>query len=456
MSSITYCNVSNTTIRNSFGYIGGIAGISTQATSCNIDTVEIIQQGDAVQGYSGAAGGILGISVGPVNTCNVNNLTLQNYNGFTGGISGIANAPITYSTVYGNSTVKETGNVKINIGGAIGGIVGNTSSLVSYCSVTDSEIENIDGYIGGIAGISSSTLQGCDLIKSSVKATGENAYGLGGIVGHGSNIKGRDTTVVECNVNNAELIGANAVGGIAGAAVPTINTCSVDGDVGETEELQVEEESTSSESSYEITGETQGRESFLEAREILLQAQETQLSDTETTDEANIEEEKEQNTSDETQLSDTETTDEANIEEEEEQNTSNETQTKFTEENNTEEQQEEIENTVTIENNSNENLIVEYVDETVNENNYGTKIEGKQYVGGIIGRGGVLIYDDQLEVQNYVPLQIQNSNIKGTLIKGTLNAGEVVGEEPYYETGETVGNIINAIFEELTCKLIIK
>lgn len=183
-------------------YTGGIAGKGTVTGSDNEGDVNTTQTGDYLGGITGNGG---------ATDCNNYGDVIRKQGSsseYTGGISGYSSQPVTNCTNSG----------KVDGSLYVGGIVG----YISGTSVTDCENYGVVSadrwHIGGIVGhCLNSTVSGCtnkaDI--SSVGSTASNATSVAGIAGY---VEG-DTSSISGNVNDADIVGYRALGGIVGRLV---------------------------------------------------------------------------------------------------------------------------------------------------------------------------------------------------------------------------------------------
>ena len=202
-------------------YMGGIAAYS----SGNIENCNVLN-GKLSFIASKNIGGIVGQTSGEIINCNTNSLNMTaDASGAVGGIVGYSNKNITKCNVI-NGTINSTGN-SAQLGGIVGKIV-NISAELDDCEVNGTNMYNVGYYSGGIAGYGEATIKNSRFIDSNISVSSDSAFGLGGIVGQGTNFSDRYTYVMGCKVKGSTIQGKAAVGGIVGASVPYIKACSVE------------------------------------------------------------------------------------------------------------------------------------------------------------------------------------------------------------------------------------
>lgn len=282
---INDCIVNNTNITSGYKFAAGIAAVGNlDIKNCSVSKCNISFEGDEVD--DPIAGGIVACSVSknrdwieknlkPSNVLDNNNVVDTTITIFSGGSAGgiVGNNDL---DIIQNCTVKST---TVSAGEYIGGIVGliptnmhptaklynckvenstliNTAETENYwidlctggiaglstgtpidkCTVTGTSIISNNSFTGGIAGlgfkISDSTVTYSNIKDHNTTPTEDSPYyatyyGLGGIVGHGSNNISDNPLITNCKVLNSTLIGCDAVGGISGAASPNITSCEV-------------------------------------------------------------------------------------------------------------------------------------------------------------------------------------------------------------------------------------
>lgn len=221
--SLTNSNIKNNSIITGNGHVGGILGFGKLTTmSAKVTDITINGTGNFAE-----VGGVVGNSLSTSNIKNidVNNATITSNSRAAGiaglGISNITECNVLNSAIATNSETAEVGGITAS--------ACNSSSEITKCNVKNTNISSLKGYAGGIAGFANNTITGSNLINSTVTSTGEGANGLGGIVGHGSNMLASKTYLEDCEVNGCTLSGVNGVGGIAGVAVSEIVNCRVIG-----------------------------------------------------------------------------------------------------------------------------------------------------------------------------------------------------------------------------------
>ena len=186
---------------NAAGGIIGYAGGSTTLDNC--------------QNYAGVfhkqmAGGIAGYNAGTIQNCtqNANLGTRQTGYTYIGGIAGV-NA--------GSIQAGKPNNVTISGDRCVGGVAGRntqngTIESISNCTVTVQGSE----VVGGVAGENNGTVQSSTLQNVTVAASGSNA---GGAVGQNSG------TVQGVAVTGGSVQGSQAVGGVAGENLGSVDSC---------------------------------------------------------------------------------------------------------------------------------------------------------------------------------------------------------------------------------------
>lgn len=196
--NVTDCENSGD-VTGTVNYVGGITGNGTVTGSDNEGDVNTTKAGDYLGGITGNGG---------ATDCNNYGDVIRKQGSsseYTGGISGYSSQPVTNCTNSG----KVVGSLYV---GGIAGYISGTS--VTGCE--NSEVVSADRWhIGGIVGhCLKSTVSGCmnkaDI--SSVGSTASNATSVAGIAGY---VEG-DTSSISGNVNEADIIGYRALGGIVG------------------------------------------------------------------------------------------------------------------------------------------------------------------------------------------------------------------------------------------------
>lgn len=238
-------SVSNLTINQSQGYVGGVVG-NIMDGNVTISYATVDGSNIATTGYYAA--GVLARSSKPVTIshCNVD-ATVSAGMG-AGGVLGYIyeSAPtISYCTVAGSVTA--TNNVDLDgltlsHAGGIAGFTRSTSALVEYCNVT-ADVTGV-GAVGGITGRNKGgTIDHCSYSTGTI--TGTNRVGgisgantgsagtitnntvsgatiNGGADGPTGGILGRNhnggTAIDSCSVSNTSILGPKILGGIVGEA----------------------------------------------------------------------------------------------------------------------------------------------------------------------------------------------------------------------------------------------
>lgn len=233
-ATVSDVNVENCKSITGKGHLGGIIGfgkvvcqVPEGATSVGSITGTKINGTSSAYDVGGVIGnGLLGTDINNINITGCDISASSRVGGVAGyNVGNISNVTVSDTDVY---TTGETH--------AVGGIIGTaaeSSSEITNSIVTNSTVSGVNGYVGGIAGFANNTITGTDVINSTITATGNNAVGLGGIIGHGSNILATKTYIEDCEVNGCTLSGNDSVGGIAGVAVAEIVDCKVVGVVSE-------------------------------------------------------------------------------------------------------------------------------------------------------------------------------------------------------------------------------
>lgn len=199
--NVTDCENSGN-VAGTANYVGGITGNGTVTGSDNEGDVNTTKAGDYLGGITGKGGATDCNNYGDV-------IRVQGSSSeYTGGISGYSSKPVTNCT---------------NSGKVVGSLyVGGIAGYISGTSVTDCENSGVVSadrwHIGGIVGhCLKSTVSGCtnkaDI--SSVGSTASNATSVAGIAGY---VEG-DTSSISGNVNDADIVGYRALGGIVGRLV---------------------------------------------------------------------------------------------------------------------------------------------------------------------------------------------------------------------------------------------
>ena len=260
IATFSDCNVSDLKIAAG-GAASGIIGFS----SIDINTSNCSAQNLNLEGAS--IGGIVGNTRNVIaNNCYTYSLNIENYGNNVGGIIGI--------TTGEKSTIKKCNSEQINIntdvyhiGGIIGnndkgsidieecntngitfnnttedfgGIIGNSFETlnISKCNVSDIQQNGISKISGGISAClhtsyygepSTNTINECNVSNSKIIANKEEQYmyiNAGGIIAvpGSSNAK---VNVLNCNVNNCEIISYQSAGGITSYS-GTIENCNVE------------------------------------------------------------------------------------------------------------------------------------------------------------------------------------------------------------------------------------
>lgn len=483
------------------GNEGRSAAIASNGTvnisNCNVSNGEVKNTGNEMSSSLAHAGGITGVYSGNVNNCTITNVDVKSASGYVGGISGGSNGNIS------NCTVNDS-TVNCSATGFVGGIVGHEHSNISIkkSDVNNSTISNVSGNIGGIAGYASGKIEQSNLTKSTVSTTGTSSFGLGGIVGQGYNIGNNHTEIINCNVTDSKLSGNVAVGGIAGAAVPSITGCKVIG----TNDVSVLSNSLkTNEQIEEIDSSNTEKQNSLQSNNQKTEADNAEENNSEnvakdeeknTEDSKTVEEETKDNNSEETKessnqnniadlvstqtiikqednnkvvLNDANKTEDKIVNEETEDNTNKEDKNANQDNSITEEEKDDDKNNEEIDDKINETK----VDENINKNEVGTKqknsklnasktaksnevktqesnetekeysttITGVAYIGGIIGYGG------QLSEASYLPVTITDCAIQNIKVEGTHAVNEAIGEKSYYSgyAGTLIDQIINFV-----------
>ena len=196
--NVTDCENSGD-VTGTVNYVGGITGNGTVTGSDNEGDVNTTKAGDYLGGITGKGGATYCNNYGDV--IRIHGSSSE----YTGGISGHSSQPVTNCTNSG----------KVDGSLYVGGIAG----YISGTSVTDCENHGVVSadrwHIGGIVGhCLNSTVSGCtnkaDI--SSVGSTASNATSVAGIAGY---VEG-DTSSISGNVNDADIVGYRALGGIVG------------------------------------------------------------------------------------------------------------------------------------------------------------------------------------------------------------------------------------------------
>ena len=199
--NVTDCENSGN-VTGTANYVGGITGSGTVTGSDNEGDVNTTKAGDYLGGITGKGGATDCNNYGDV-------IRVQGSSSeYTGGISGYSSKPVTNCT---------------NSGKVVGSLyVGGIAGYISGTFVTDCENYGVVSadrwHIGGIVGhCLKSTVSGCtnkaDI--SSVGSTASNATSVAGIAGY---VEG-DTSSISGNVNDADIVGYRALGGIVGRLV---------------------------------------------------------------------------------------------------------------------------------------------------------------------------------------------------------------------------------------------
>lgn len=183
-------------------YVGGITGSGTVSGSDNTGSVKTTKSDKYVGGVTGNGGASECNNSGSV-ICHVGNNTH-----YIGGITGYSSKPVT--------NCKNT--AEVSGGRFVGGIAGYvTGTSVTGCE-NSGEVSATQWHIGGIVGdCQNSTVTGCKNIAdvTSVASNTKDATSVGGIVGY---VKGDSASVAD-NINEADITGYRALGGIVGYIV---------------------------------------------------------------------------------------------------------------------------------------------------------------------------------------------------------------------------------------------
>lgn len=183
-------------------YTGGIAGKGTVTGSDNEGDVNTTKAGDYLGGITGNGGATDCNNYGDV--IRIHGSSSE----YTGGISGYSSQPVTNCTNSG----KVDGS--LNVGGIAGYISGTSVTDCENYGVVSADRSHIGGIVGHCL---KSTVSGCtnkaDI--SSVGSTASNATSVAGIAGY---VEG-DTSSISGNVNDADIVGYRALGGIVGRLV---------------------------------------------------------------------------------------------------------------------------------------------------------------------------------------------------------------------------------------------
>lgn len=443
-STANNCDISNVEMLNKTnGHTGGLVGMTHYNSADKIETAlkvsnSTVGNNSIIKGGSGHTAGLLGFGKIDITSAGVDNTTVESTSHTAAGIiahallgSKVENADVSNSTIKGadqvggiagysasditNCDVSKTNISTISNNGVVGGIVGmipESSSEIKDCTVSDSSnITGINGYIGGIAGFANNTINNCEVSDSTIKATGDSAYGLGGIVGHGSNYDATSTYVKKCSVSNCEIAGLDAVGGIAGAAVPFIEECTVDGE-----------------------------EIVLETTKEVSSTKAVMVENIELDNNKETETEKEEQSKDIQEAVCEEKTEEIQEDDEETKLQEIVEKTEIAEE-------KEIEAKEQTEKVQEENKVQILTEGAIVNKEYTTKISGRKYIGGIIGMGGQLF-----DTNTYVT--ITDCILRGIQVSGTEFVEDVIGRTSYYDETETTvyDKIINMIKENIVLK----
>ena len=481
------------------GNEGRSAAIASNGTvnisNCNVSNGEVKNTGNEMSSSLAHAGGITGVYSGNVNNCTITNVDVKSASGYVGGISGGSNGNIS------NCTVNDS-TVNCSATGFVGGIVGHEHSNISIkkSDVNNSTISNVSGNIGGIAGYASGKIEQSNLTKSTVSTTGTSSFGLGGIVGQGYNIGNNHTEIINCNVTDSKLSGNVAVGGIAGAAVPTITGCKV---IGTNDVSVLSNNLKTNEIVEDVDSSNTKKQVLLQSNKQKTEADNAEENNSENVakdeeknaeDSKTVEEETKDYNSEETKVSsnqnnvadlistqtitkqednnkavldDTNETDDK-IENKETEDNTNKEDKKANQDNSVTEKDDNKDNEKT-DNKINETKVNEDIkknevitkkknsklnasktaksNEVKNqesngtEKEYSTTISGVAYIGGIIGYGG------QLSGASYLPVTITDCAIQNIKVEGTHAVNEAIGEKSYYSgyAGTLIDQIINFV-----------
>lgn len=240
-SKVNDISINSSAVGNIIG--GGVGNASGNVENIQVNNSKIIANGK--DNSKSGIGGLIGIQNGLINlnSSSIEDGTIKATNvKYVGGTVGVCNA--------GNITNVDANSITIinNTQGAgtagIVGVTGNPSTEIQNCNLISSSITNsgniytldsstgvklYQGGTSGILGVGTGLISDCTVKNSNIVSKEETSYGTGGIVGHGNNVKNNATAVDNCKVINTCVEGKVAVGGIAGAGVPSISNCLVQG-----------------------------------------------------------------------------------------------------------------------------------------------------------------------------------------------------------------------------------
>lgn len=475
-------NISNIDVTNSniMNDVGGLVAqeMSSNAeiyTNVNVSDINVHANANSNENDSRqfqVVGGLFGMinNPGKLKGMNIDDIHVDGRDAFAGIVFGMN---VGYSTANVEGITLKNSSINMDSYKDIGGIIGNTTVNISDVNVINSQITNTHGHVGGIVGYSNKNITNCNVTNSTIKGTADDAYGLGGIIGHGFNISQTNwgtaqptTSVSNCVVTDSKMIGQKAVGGIAGAAVPTITECSVIGTKkvavinnvsaqGSIEEKVIKEEMVEKveKSEDDLEEKEASKEVVVEKVEKTESEAELEVKDTETKDE--IEDKEQIEDSEEVKEEKSEEMKDELIEIKEVQNVAsyavgnvgdndsieiidNEDTSKLDDVKDEEEDldcEEDMDNLIgeeskeIIEENKEEtkedsksNCVVTKLTEEnkanlvkEEEEEYLTIVSGHQYVGGIIGFGGIIESPYHLPV-TLTDCKIQNIKVEGDLV----------------------------------------
>ncbi len=462
--NITNSNVKNNSNITGNGHVGGILGFGKLVTVSGKVTNTTVNGTNS----SSEVGGVIGnsLSTSDIKNIDVDNVTITS-NSRSAGIAGLGTSNITECNVLNSkiSTNSETAEV-----GGITASACNSGSEITKCNVKNTNISSLKGFAGGIAGFANNTITSSNLVNSTVTSTGEGANGLGGIVGHGSNMLATKTYLEDCEVNGCTLSGVNGVGGIAGVAVSEIVNCRVIG-------VETQGESSTLSTLYVGSPVVLNSENQEESGINNSNDNENKLENNDNADST-----KENGKNTEENSGNTEENNKSTEENLEKNKENDSVEEKQVEKNNLNDNTEESSENKTLENETKDNT--NEIKDNTNQNGgqnvensklnntkngkdaanktqeisvlksptltqetptatYTTTITGKENVGGIVGDGGQLFGET---TNTFVTLT--NCVLRGTKITGTTNIKEAIGRNSYFTGDTTIYDVIKEFISE--------
>ena len=431
---ITQINVTNSNVKNNSnitgnGHVGGILGFGKIVTVSGKVTDTTVNGTNS----SSEVGGVIGnsLSTSDIKNIDVDNVTITS-NSRAAGIAGLGISNITECNVLNSkiSTNSETAEV-----GGITASACNSGSEITKCNVKNTNISSLKGFAGGIAGFANNTITSSNLVNSTVTSTGEGANGLGGIVGHGSNMLATKTYLEDCEVNGCTLSGVNGVGGIAGVAVSEIVNCRVIG-------VETQGESSTLSTLYVGSPVVLNSENQEESGINNSNDNENKLENNDNADSTKENDSVEEKQVEKNNLNDdTEESSEKKTLENETKDNTNQNGGQNVENSN-------LNNTKNGKDTANKTQEISVLKspmltQETPTSTYTTTITGKENVGGIVGDGGQLFGET---TNTFVTLT--NCVLRGTKITGTTNIKEAIGRNSYFTGDTTIYDVIKEFISE--------